>query len=69
MEIDMEKVYEHQFVLTVQKPDFKHDMYCYLLGRKVNGSLDIFLMKSIRDEQEFNNEVESIKKIFDPIVL
>lgn len=69
MEIDIEKVYEHQFVLTIQKPEFKNDMHCYLLGRKVNSSLDIFLMKSIRDEQEFNNEVESIKKIFDPIVL
>jgi len=51
-----------EYVMGVDTYDKNALAYCF--GRKVDGVLEIMLSKTIRDEEEFKQEVENLAKYF-----
>lgn len=51
-----------EYVMGVDTYDKNAFAYCF--GRKVDGVFEIMLSKTMRDENEFNQEVENLAKYF-----
>lgn len=56
---------------TIKQPEYvmgidtyDKDALAYCLGRKVDGVFEIMLVKTMRDENEFKQEVENLAKYF-----
>lgn len=56
---------------TIKQPEYvmgvdtyDKDALAYCFGRKVDGVFEIMLSKTMRDENEFNQEVENLAKYF-----
>ena len=56
---------------TIKQPDYvigvdtyDQDALAYCFGRKVDGVFEIMLAKTMRDENEFKQEVENLAKYF-----
>ena len=56
---------------TIKQPEYvmgvdtyDKDAFTYCFGRKVDGVFEIMLTKTMRDENEFKQEVENLAKYF-----
>lgn len=61
---------------TIKQPEYvigvdtyDKDALAYCFGRKVDGVFEIILIKTMRDENEFKQEVENLAKYFNADVL
>lgn len=52
----------HEYVMGVDTYD--KDALAYCLSRKVDGVVEILLCKTMRDENEFKQEIENLAKYF-----
>lgn len=60
-------VKEPEYVIGIDTYDEKVPTYCF--GRKINGVFEIMLSKTIRDQNEFKQEVDNLAKYFNATVL
>lgn len=61
------KIEPPKHIIGVDTQDKDKNAYC--LTRHFNGTVEILLSKTIRDENEFQDEVENLQKYFDAIII
>ena len=61
------KIKEPRFIIGVDTYDKKNNAYC--LTMKFDKTTFILLSKTIRDENEFQDEVENLQKYFDATII
>ena len=62
-----EKIIEPEYFMGIDTYDKKMNAYC--LTRRFNGITEILLSKVIKDENDFEKEVENLAKYFNAKVL
>jgi len=62
-----DKIIEPEYFMGVDTYDKKMNAYC--LTRRVDGIIEILLSKVIKDENDFEKEVENLAKYFNAKVL
>tara|TARA_R100000541_G_C1868980_1_gene80495 strand:- start:56 stop:349 length:294 start_codon:yes stop_codon:yes gene_type:complete len=60
--LDKATIKQPEYVMGVDTYD--KDALAYCFGRKVDGVFEIILAKTMRDENEFKQEVENLAKYF-----
>jgi len=60
----LEKATIKQPYYVIGVDTYDKDALAYCLSRKVDGVIEILLCKTMRDEKEFKQEVESLSKYF-----
>lgn len=60
--LDKAIIKQPEYVIGVDTYDKEAFAYCF--GRKVDGVFEIMLAKTMRDENEFKQEVENLTKYF-----
>lgn len=62
------KVEKPSYVIGVDTYDKRVNTYC-LMRRRIDNSLEIILLKTIRNEKDFNTEVENLSKYFNADII
>jgi len=62
-----DKIIEPEYFMGVDTYDKKRNAYC--LTRRVDGTTEVLLSKVIKDENDFEKEVENLAKYFNAKVL
>jgi hypothetical protein len=60
----LEKMKVEKPIYSIGVSTYDKNLSCYCLGRECNGKHEIILLKTIKDEIEFKQEVENISKYF-----
>lgn len=60
--LDKSKIKHPQYIIGVDTYD--KDALAYCLSRKVDGVIEIILLKTMRNEKQFEEEVQNLSKYF-----